>query len=80
MLIGDDNGGLAHKGTGMRGPSRAVRAWALFLEERADWFIDARKRWHDGDPLGTGFWWRLILGFATALLAAWTLVERVLGG
>jgi hypothetical protein len=68
-----------HQGL-LRGPSKGVRAWAAFFEERADWFVDARKRWHDGDPPPRAGRWRLVLGSGTVLIGAVAIVERVLGG
>jgi hypothetical protein len=34
----------------LHGPSDGLKAWTKWLEEQGDWCIDARKRWHEGDP------------------------------
>jgi hypothetical protein len=68
-----------HQGL-LRGPSKGVRAWATFFEERADWLVDARKRWHESDPPRRTGRWRLVFGCGTSLVAVAAIVERVLGG
>jgi hypothetical protein len=45
--------------------------------EFGDWLIDARKRWHEGDPASTISRWRVLLGSGTVLLAAAAIVERL---
>ena len=52
-----------------RGPSDRTKAWAEFIETHADWFIGARKRWHEGDPPPNASRLRLI-GSGAGLLAA----------
>jgi hypothetical protein len=54
----------------LRGPSAGLRVWA-------DWLIDVRKRWHEGDPPRAR--WRLF-GSGAALLALATIIEKVVGG
>jgi hypothetical protein len=34
----------------LRGPSPGVQAWTAWGMALGDWLIDARKRWHEGDP------------------------------
>ena len=65
----------------LRGPSTGLRAWATFLEERVDWLMGARRRWHEADPPKRPVRLRLMLGSGTALLAvAALIVERLLAG
>jgi hypothetical protein len=61
-----------HEGV-LRGPSAGLRAWA-------DWIIDVRKRWHEGDPPRGVAGTRLLLGAGAALLAAAALIEKAVGG
>jgi len=62
------------------GPSKRTRAWVNFIEECADWLIDARKRWHDGDPPRKALGGRLLIGVGTSLLALAAIIEKLLGG
>ncbi len=56
----------------LRGLSSGLRAWA-------DWSIDVRRRWHEGDPPPSSARWRLF-GSGTALLALAAIIEKVMGG
>jgi hypothetical protein len=69
----DKSNDLPHEGV-LHGPSPGLRAWA-------DWLIDVRKRWHEGDPPRRAANWRLVLSSGPALLvAAMFIIERMLGG
>jgi len=56
----------------LHGPSAGLRAWA-------DWIIDVRRRWHEGDPPRRPRW-RLVLGSSSALLAVAAIIERMISG
>jgi hypothetical protein len=49
------------------------------LEAWANWIIDVRKRWHEGDPPRRAHW-RLVLGCGTALLTVAAINEKAMGG
>jgi hypothetical protein len=51
-----------------RGPSDRTKAWIEFIETHADWFIGARKRWHEGDPPPRAYRLRMV-GSGASLLA-----------
>jgi len=54
------------------GPSASVRAWA-------DWVIDVRRPWHQGDPPPKPGW-RLLAGAGGWLLALAAIVEKIVAG
>lgn len=59
-----------------QGPSDRTKAWVKFIEEHADWFIGARKRWHEGDPPARAH--RLhVFGSGLGVLALVLAVERL---
>jgi hypothetical protein len=58
-----------------RGPSDRTKAWAEFIESHADWFIGARKRWHEGDPPIRTHRLRMFGSSAGLLAAALTIVH-----
>jgi hypothetical protein len=68
-----------HKGR-LRPPSEGIRAWTVYWMEFADWFIDARKRWHEGDPQSKAHRWRRVLGSGATVVAAAAIIERLAGG
>jgi hypothetical protein len=57
----------------LHGPPDGLRVWV-------DWIIDARKRWHEGDPPRAPISrWQLALGSGGALALA-ALIQRLIGG
>jgi hypothetical protein len=57
----------------LHGPPDGLRAWT-------DWIIDARKRWHEGDPPRAPISrWQLALGSGGALALA-ALIQHLIGG
>ena len=52
------------------GPSGRTKAWVEFIEMHADWFIDARKRWHEGDPQPRAYSLHARIGTVVGLVAS----------
>jgi hypothetical protein len=50
-----------------------------FAKELCDWLIEARRRWHEGDPPQASRV-RLLSAWAMAAVAAAAVLERLLGG
>jgi hypothetical protein len=59
------------------GPSDRTKVWVEFIEEHADWFIGARKRWHEGDPTARAHRLGLIGSGAGILTVVVLAVERL---
>ena len=51
-----------------------------FAKELCDWLIEARRRWHEGDPPAAARRARLLAGWAVGAAAFVALLERALGG
>jgi hypothetical protein len=60
-----------------RGPSDQTRAWVEFIEQHADWFIGARKRWREGDPPARSHRFR-VFGSGAGVLALVLAIERLI--
>jgi hypothetical protein len=57
----------------LRGPSVGLQTWA-------DWLIEFRRRWRDGDPPQRAHRGHMVLGFGGWLLALVAIIEKALGG
>jgi len=50
----------------LRGPSKGLFAWTVFVLLLLDWLIDARRRWHESGPTPKARGSRLLLSGAAA--------------
>jgi hypothetical protein len=59
------------------GPSKRLRAWAAFLWEQVDRFVETRERWHQSTSTQKAHPWRwMAAGFGTTT----AIIVHVLGG